>query len=402
MKPKTPLLFATGQALALNAELLPEWIQLAPYGNHPTRDKKRTQVFNAEAAAQVVQWFDFWPRKVARLMGVNAVPVWVGHPDFDPDTWPDRRQIGNVTTLEARDDGLYGKINWNADAMLALKEEGHKFPSVAWDCDEINATEVQPAFLWSVGMWKKPNIKSVQSVINAGEDFETQDDPTQDDETSTQPTMLNKILEALRAAGILKEGDSEDSVLASIGNMISSLAYSREERNRRALEVAQLRTAINAAAEDPEETVIEGVVTELNAARATLATNLQRIAELEAQVTEVNASRVSEAVSRLIETGRITKADEEAVTTELNADFSAALSKRLAAPLQLNSAALKIGGTKPKVMEKHERMQKLLAWVDQHMTQTNCSYDEAWAASKADNEMKGIHAAMEQTTDADA
>lgn len=35
MIPKLPLLFAAGCELALNADVLPEWIQLAPFVQHP-------------------------------------------------------------------------------------------------------------------------------------------------------------------------------------------------------------------------------------------------------------------------------------------------------------------------------------------------------------------------------
>lgn len=390
---KPRLIFAPAVAIALNADALPEWIQLAPYGEHPTRDKKRTQVFNAESAAQVVSWFDFWPRKIGRLMGINACPVWVGHPDFDPQTWPQRRQVGAVKELNAREDGLWGKIEWNADAEKALREDGHKFPSVAWDCDEseLNADQITPVMLWSVGMWHKPNIKSVQSVVNAEGDMEDDDDDYEDkDKGKDKSTGLMAGIKALlKKDGIMKDTDSDNDVLSAIGSLLSSLAYSRQDKMRREEEVARLRTALNATDDAAEQALIEAVITELNAARSSLTDAMT-------QITELNAARVQEAVERLIETGRITKAESEAVTTELNADFAGALSKRLAAPVQLSSRPIQLNAVKPSVMEAHERRQKLLDWVDRRMSETNCSYDEAWLASKADNEMKAIHAAMDQ------
>lgn len=394
---KPRLIFAPAVAIALNADALPEWIQLAPYGEHLTRDKKRTQVFNAESAAQVVSWFDFWPRKIGRLMGINACPVWVGHPDFDPQTWPQRRQVGAVKELNAREDGLWGKIEWNADAEKALREDGHKFPSVAWDCDEseVNAEQITPVMLWSVGMWHKPNIKSVQSVINAemeGDDYEDEDEDEDEDKGKDKPGgLIENIKALLKKDGIMKDTDSDNDVLSAIGSLLSSLAYSRQDKVRREEEVARLRTALNATDDAAEQVIIEAVITELNAARSSLTDAMT-------QITEINAARVQEAVERLIETGRITKAESEAVTTELNADFSAALSKRLAAPVQLSSKPIQLNAAKPAVMEAHERRQKLLEWVERRMSETNCSYDEAWSASKADNEMKLIHEAM-QTQD---
>ena len=370
MKPQHPLLFAAGKALTLNAEALPEWIQLAPFGDHPTRDKKRVQVFNSEAAKQVIQWFNFFPRRLGRLMGLNATPVWIGHPDFDPETWPQRTQIGNVAELEERADGLYGRITWNADAPAALRDQGHKFPSVAWDCDEGEGNQLHPAMLWSVGMWRTPNIKSVQPVINA-------DDADTETETQPETTMLNKILNALREAGIIKEGDSEDGVLASIGNMISSLAYSREEKARRAEETSRLRAVLNAGDDTTEDTLVDEVLVEINTARTELEKNTARITELEGMITTLNAARVEDELTRLIETGRVSKADEETLRAELNADFAAAREKYAARQIQLNSKPLDIGRHKPAVMETNARMNKLLDWINTRMATTNYSFDEA-------------------------
>jgi DNA-binding TFAR19-related protein (PDSD5 family) len=393
MKPKSNLLFASGVAVALNADTtLPEWIQLAPYGHHPSRDKKSVQVFNAEAAQQVIQWFNFFPRRLGRLMGLNACPVWVGHPDFAPETWPDRRQLGNVQELEAKEDGLYGRITWNADAATIINAEGHKFPSVAWDCDQGENNELHPAMLWSVGMWAKPNIKSVQPVINAegyDDEEEDDDDKKNDDVTKpdpSNPSSLDKILAAFRDAGLIKPEDSEDTLLASVGNMISSLAYAREEKARRASEAATLRTAINAADDTPEESL--------------LPTALEQLTNLRSQLTELNAARVEDALTWLIETGRVTKADESTVKTQLNADFASTIASLKDKKIQLNSQPLKVGGHKPDVMASHARAAKLADWIANHMAQTNCDYDTAWTASQTHADTAPLHAAMQQA-DAD-
>lgn len=370
MKPKLPLLFAAGQALALNADALPEWIQLAPFGDHPTRDKKRVQVFNSDAAKQVIRWFNFFPRRLGRLMGINATPVWIGHPDFDPDTWPERTQLGNVADLEERADGLYGKITWNAEAVNALRIDGHKFPSVAWDCDEGEGNKLHPAMLWSVGMWRTPNIKSVQPVINAGEDV-----TEPEDEPQTEPDM--KLKERLIEAGLLAADAGEDAAMFALNELISL-------RDKKAeLEVEK------ATAE-----------TELNATRATVETNTARITELETQITEVNAARVEDELTRLIETGRCSRAEEETVRTELNADFTAARAKWGERQIQLNSSPLTIGKHKPAVMEAAARLATLQTAINAHMEETKCGYDEAWTWSKTAETTRALHEAMQAEDEA--
>ncbi len=373
MKPKLPILFAPGLQIALNADDLPEWIQLAPFGEHPTRDKKRVQVLNAEAAAQIIQWFNFWPRKLARLMHINAVPIWVGHPDFDPDTWPERKRIGDITDLEARDDGLWGRAAWNAEASAALRDDGHKYPSVAWDCDEIDDTRIQPAFLWSVGMWRNPNIKSVQPVINAGEDTNPKPEPNMN--------LIEKIVACLNAIGLWPADaeKNEETVAARVQHLA-------DER-------ARLQTQVNAAS---------ATETELNTARETITARETRITELEGQVTQINAARIDDELTRLLETGRIAKADEETVRAEFNAGFDTAAAKYRERQIQLNTARLNIGQHKPAVTEAHERATRLTEWCHRHMAQTNCTFDEAWTASKTDPETKPLHTAAQAADEARA
>jgi hypothetical protein len=391
MKPKLPLLFAAGTAAVINAEdPLPEWIQLAPLGEWPTRDRKNVQVFNAEACAQMVQWFDFWPRRVARLMGVNAVPVWVGHPDFDPKTWPERKQVGHVAKLEARDDGLWGNVIWNANADEALRKDGHKFPSVAVDCDDAGDGKLNPVMLMSVGMWHKPNIKSVQSVVNAqAETEDDQDEKNDETQTNAETAMLNKLLTALREAGVIKEGDDEDSVLVQVGNLKETLEYYREDKARMKARADKMRTAMNAGEEIEDADLDDAVITALNAERSRAEALRLSFEALRADLYEVQ-------INTAIETGRIVEADRTEWLTELNAaeDSTPVLERLRALKPQLNTASIGALGRNKPALTAAQRRTTLNAWVNDYMVAKGCDYDKAWQASKVDPETKGIHEAM--------
>lgn len=396
--PERGHIFAPGQAIQLNAEgPLPEWIQIAPYGRHPTRDGTKVQVFNAEAAEQIMSWFSFWPRRLARLARLNAIKVYVGHPDFAPGEWPDRIELGSITELNADENGLNARVAWSDDALAHVTK--HKFPSVAWDV-EVNADETEtPVMLWSVGMWHKPNIKTVQPVINAAGD-EAEEDPA--DKPKAEASMLGKIMEAFRAAGITKEGDDDNAVLGAIGSLIQTLSWKREESQRQAALAKEMRTALNAlvdVAEMPDEALGNQVVTQLNAKAA-------EAAALSARVAELNAERIEVTIARALETGRLVKADEEAVRAELNADFAAASDKLNARAVQLNCSALDIGGNKPAISTAAERSTRLNAWLDEYQQTHGCDRQAAWQASETDPAMKTIHAAMKaadqaRTTSAD-
>lgn len=394
--PKSERIFAAG--IQVNAEdgTLPDVIQLAPFGEWPTRDKSAVQVFNAEAAEQVIGWFNFWPRRIARWARVNAIKVYVGHPDFAPSEWPERIELGSIVELSADEHGLNAKVQWNAEAMQHVSK--HKWPSVAWDC-EINGDGTEtPTMLWSVGMWHKPNIRAVRAVINADGEYEDSE-PDTGEKTKPETNMLNKIMEALRAAGVVKDGDNEDTVMGAIGSMISSLAWKREEETRQKAMAAQMRTALNAAAEVEDAALPDEAVARINAQATEIGTLTERLNALTTERDDLRAARINAAVERLIETGRVTKADEDTVRGELNADFDAALSKRLATSVQLNSAPLKIGGHKPAITEARERMTRINAWCEAYMAQHGSTWDDAWRASKSDPVIKALH---EQAARADA
>jgi hypothetical protein len=402
--PEHGFIFAPGQAIEINADALPDVIQIAPFGRWPTRDKQAVQVFNAESAEQILSWFNFFPRRLARLARINSVKVWVGHPDFAPQEWPERIELGSITELMIDEHGLNARVEWNAEAMEHVTK--HKFPSVAWDCDVNGDGTETPAMLWSVGMWHRPNIKSVQPVINA-EGYEESDEETGrlgDSETENEtnneeePAMLKSILAALVAAGIVKDNDEENTVIAAIGSMIQSLAWKREETARQSAMAAQMRTALNAVAdvaELPDEALADQTITQLNAVITQRDAQAATIAELNARISTLSAERITSAVAFAIESGRATKADEARLITELNADFDGTLSKLSANPVQLNCKPLSLGGAKPGVMEFKERQSRINAEVTKRMEEGKLPYDAAFNAVKCDPDFKPLFDAME-------
>lgn len=383
--PKSRHIFAGGLEIRLNADgSLPEWIQIAPYGDHPTRDKKAIQVFNAEAAEQIIAWFNFWPARIARFARLNAIKIYVGHPDFAPLEWPERTVLGSVIELNADAAGLNAKVTWEPGAIEHITK--HKYPSSAWDV-EINADGTEtPVMLWSVGMWHKPNIKTVAPVINACAECESEDPPgsgaeneTQT-ETETEHTMLKELKDALIKAGLIKEDDSDDVALAAIGSAIQAAVWKREDEARREKEAGEVRIAINAAAETKPEELTGLLVQRFNAATAEIGTLNQRITDHEAW----RAARINAVVSKAIEMSLITKADEAETVTQLNADFDTTLAGLLQRKTQLNSSRLNLGREKPGVVSFAAMTTQINAAVEDLMEKEEIGYNEAWNLVKAD------------------
>lgn len=388
-------LFASGLRTQINAEM-PEWIQLAPYGEWPTSERdangkpEGVQVFTRDDAASLVKRFNAWHRRLGRLARINSCKAYVGHPDFAPDIWPKRVELGDVVELSDDEHGLNGRMRWNSDADELLKK--NPFPSVAWDTDVFEPGRERPVMLWSVGMTAKPNIKGVRSAINACPENEPEPE-------NNEPPMIHKIKKALIDAGLCNEDDSDDVIQTHVGSMISQIGQQKQWAAQEKARADKLRTALNSEVPDADA-LIEATITRINDATSAEASFKERINALEAERDEARAARLNAVLDRLVETGRLSKAEAEAegegtVRARFNADFEKTLAEMNSKETRLNTKGLNLGHEKPALMEAHERTARLNAWVTDYMTRKNCDHGSAWEASKSDPEMKKLHQAMQ-------
>ncbi|WP_397379584.1 phage protease [Prosthecobacter sp.] len=390
-------IFASGLRTQINAEL-PDWIQLAPYGEWPTSERKddgtpeAVQIFTKADGDALVKRFNALHRRIARLARLNSCKVYVGHPDFAPDIWPKRIELGDVVEVSADDDGLNGRIRWNDDAGEQLKKHG--FPSVAWDTDEQEPGKERPVMLWSVGMTSRPNIKGVKSAINALPEDNPEPEPTPEPEN----TMITKIKKALVDAGLGKDDDSDDLIQTHIGNLISQMGQNRIWAAQEKARQERIKTALNADVTDVDAG-IEATLTRINAGAAEVTTLNESITTLTAERDAARTARINAELSRLVETGRLTKAEADAdgaesVRARLNADTDKTLKELNAVPSRLNTEGLKIGGQKPAIMDARDRMTRINAWTDDYMVKKGVGYDEAYKAAEAAPELKPLFEAM--------
>ncbi len=136
-----------------------EWFQVAPYGEHPNR--VGLQVFNQAAAEKIVASFNSVASKIGRLF--RGAPIYAGHPDVDPARWPDSRRLGKIVALEARNDGLYAKAEWNTLGVENNEQGFYVYPSPRWLCEKATKG-ISPVELISVGLTNTPNIRSSAPV----------------------------------------------------------------------------------------------------------------------------------------------------------------------------------------------------------------------------------------------
>ena len=172
-----------GTMLATNVELTSltahtdsdGWLLLAPYGETPYWHKddaghwqQLRQVFTQEQAGRMVAAFNQLATKKGQRF--RGLPIYAGHPDADPQRWPDERRLGGVVNLDARADGLYVRAAWN-DLGEQNRAQGYLvYPSPAWLYDRDAARGsgiIAPDELRSVGLTNTPRLPDVPAWTNA-------------------------------------------------------------------------------------------------------------------------------------------------------------------------------------------------------------------------------------------
>jgi hypothetical protein len=145
-----------------------EWVQLSPYGDFPHAQGLQRVTF--EAAKLMEKSFASIAARASRLFA--GAPMFVGHPDVPQfaNQFPDRKAYGWIMALEARPEGLFGKLKWSAAGLELLQNGHYKFVSPYWEARQVGEEDGRPVFepvsLISAGLTNEPNLP-VQPLANS-------------------------------------------------------------------------------------------------------------------------------------------------------------------------------------------------------------------------------------------
>lgn len=232
-----PRLVATNEArevgIATNELSLDgEWLKISPYGEFP--NKVGLQRIERPDAEAMVTAFNSLRGKVSRAF--MGLPIYVGHPDVQPDKYPDKRRYGKITELAARDDGFYGKVAFNTLGKTVIEDGQFQFNSPTWLLKR-EKNFVRPVELISVGLTNTPQIPG---------------DPWAKNETESNNMQWLKDL--LVSKGLLKAEDSEDQLKTAVNSLVvlparvteldSKLTLATNEQTRLSGEVATFKTSV--------------------------------------------------------------------------------------------------------------------------------------------------------------
>lgn len=322
------------------------WFKIAPYGTFRGRQPGRPQLVTLDGARRMEAEFNSVMGKLGRAF--RGVPIYHGHPDVDPEIWPDDRRIGKVTRLDARADSLWGFAEWNSAGIENKKEGWWIYPSPRWDAPPGQST-FSPDRLISIGLTNTPRIAESEPVHNSHID--------------TNKIMDPKIIR--EKLGLPPEATDEE-VNAKLDSVLAAATGAGVTDT--ALETAN--TAL--AAEKTEKEGLANSITSLKGERDKLQA-------------EANASALDLATT----TGRITAADRPAWEARLNgANRETEFNALTALAPKLNKDGLDLGGRRDERKQGDNLREEVANAVAKLQKNDGLSYDEAWRKTKRNPNFK--------------
>ncbi len=326
------------------------WFKISPYGVFRGKTPGRPQHVSVENARAMESEFNSMLGSLGRLF--RGIPIYHGHPDVDPEIWPDDRRIGKIIQLQARADGLWGYAEWNSLGDQNKAEGWWIYPSPRWDSPP-GQTRFSPDRLISIGLTNTPRIEDSEPVFNSLLDTTTETTPTMD------PKLIRQKL------GLAPEATDE--------------------------EVVTKLDAVIAAATNAET---QG--TELENAKTALATATTQKDQLACSVTARDATIVNlrEAHNNSIldlacKETRITAADRPAWLAKLNGtNREAEINSLHALAPKLNSTSIDLGNRRQDRQQSDNLREQVANAVAKLQKDEALSYDAAWQRVKKQAEFK--------------
>lgn len=343
-------------------EATDHWIKIAPYGVYPGSKPGRDQHFMEEEANAMVRQFQSIAGRVGRLF--RGVPVYIGHPDAQPQLYTDHRRLGKITNLRAGEDGLYGEVVWNSLGEDNLKEGYWVYPSPRWDAPH-GRPQFRPDRLLSVGMTNFPRIAASEPVTNSSLDNEQ---TTDTDDIMDRKTLCEKLGLDVTA--------TDEEILAKIAKLQSDADSADAKMKEKETE---METASNS---------ILTLTNDLTASR-------ERVTTLEGELAAEREAVANGLLDAAVTDGRITEADRAGWLPRLTGEKRDEEINALGAlkPV-LNTQSIDVSGSRVEIGDEKQRRETISNAVDVLMRDNGMSYDDAWNAAKKDPKLKPVWDAM--------
>lgn len=288
------------------------WMRLAPFGDFEAtgvwrapgggarKSQPVVQRIDRESATAIVESFNSIGGRLLRF--IRGLPILNGHPNSPTrgSEYPDKRELGLVTKMEVRDDGLYALPAFNEAGEEVMKATKGLAPSAHFSARAVvkegERLVMRPNRVISVGLTPRPNLP-VES-LNSKDEQATQS-------AAAIPEMKHDvIIAALKKYGVEVFNSAEKPATeAEIMAGLDSLGTKALNTTVVEAEILNERTRATEATQKAE------------AAAASI--EAQRLETLN----ERNG-RIEDVLDLAQETGRITQAEREQWRPRLKTNFS--------------------------------------------------------------------------------
>ena len=330
------------------------WFKISPYGVFRGKTPGRPQTVSLDNATAMMEEFNSVLGKLGRSF--RGVPIYHGHPDVDPEIWPDDRRIGKITQLQARADGLWGLAEWNSIGQENKAEGWWIYPSPRWDAP-AGKNSFEPDRLISIGLTNTPRIVESEPVFNSLTENENN--------TTMDPQLIREKL------GLAPEATDEE-VLAKL----DSLTAAATEKEAMAPELENAKTAATEATAKKDE---------LACALTAAETNI-------ISLREAHNNSILDLATR---EGRITAADRPTWAARLASENrEQEINSLKAIAPKLNTTAIHLGDRRGE-RGAADGMREQVANAVSALEATGMPYHEAWLKTKKDAKFAAYFAKTE-------
>lgn len=282
------------------------WIMLIPAGTFSGRDGRGP--YNAGDLTSLQRIAD----TTRRYAGTTDILVDYEHQSRNAlENGKPAPAAGWIKDVEARPDGLYGRVEWTATAASAIKAKEYRYISPVY----FHTKAGDVLALQTVALTNVPNLDLFE--VSAHSIFSAVQTPTE--------VPMKRILAALG----LTEGGSEDDVLVAINSLLTSstalalAAGLTKDAKSEAIAIAVQsafadRKKIAVAAGKAENASVEEIVSVLASAHSSTAPDptkfvpIAQVVALQTEVTEMKATiatdKAEEAVATAIKDGKLAPA----------------------------------------------------------------------------------------------
>lgn len=182
------------------------WVHLASIGEHPhdNGEEAVVQVVDSAAVDRMVREFQAEGRP--RLL------------DFDHESRDASKSTvaaGWVEEVQARANGLWGRVRWSDQGQLAVGNGRFRFISPVWTVTKLGGDRVRPVRLLDAALTNQPNLSGMLPISNRG----------------LGPQTTNTTMKTVAALLGLNDAAAEEQISSAVRNL-----QEETKANRAALE----------------------------------------------------------------------------------------------------------------------------------------------------------------------